>query len=73
MAHQVEILLQVDIEGRNGPMALGNLRFLLHAEDTVIFVEFYHTCALELLDRGLLVAHDAGGLLLLCEFDKFAK
>ena len=31
VADQVEVLLEVDIEGRDGPVALGNLGFLLHA------------------------------------------
>ena len=54
-------------------MALGLLGLFLHAEDLVVVVELDYTGALELLDRGLFVAHNAGGAFLLREVDKFLK
>ena len=65
VAHEVDVLLQVDVERWNGPVALGLLGLLFHIENLVLFVHDDDTGALELLNRGLLVAHDAAGSLLL--------
>jgi len=73
VADEVEVFLEVDIEGGDGPVALGDLGLLFHAEDAVVGVELYDACALELLDGGLLVAHDAGGLFLLGESHELGK
>ena len=54
-------------------MGLGMLWFFFHAEDTVVFVELYDTRALELLDGGLLVTHDAGSAFGFGEIDELLK
>ena len=65
VADEVEVFLQVDIEGRNGPVALGLLGLLFHIENFIVLVHDDDTGALQLLNRGLFVAHDAAGSLLL--------
>ena len=73
VAHEVEVLLQVDIEGWHGPVALGFLGFLLHAQHAHVVVELHDTRALQLLYRGLFVAHDARGLLLAGKIDELLE
>ena len=76
VAHQIEVFLQVDIEGGHCPVTLGLLGLLLHAEYPVVLIEFDYACALELLDRGLFMAHDTGGVFLfgeVCELGKTEK
>ena len=73
MAHQVEVLLQVDIEGRDRPMGFGDLGFFLHTEDAVVSVELDDTCALEFFYRGLLMTHDAGGAFFLGEIHELLE
>jgi hypothetical protein len=73
VANQIKVLLEIDIEGRHGPVTLGLLRLLLHAQHSHIVIELHHSRALELLDRGLLMAHDARGALLLGEINELAK
>lgn len=73
MADEVQIPLQVNIERRNGPMRLGLLRLLFHIEDLIIVIEDHYTGALQLGQFGLLVTHDAAGLLLLCKIYKLLE
>ena len=54
-------------------MGFGNLRLLFHAQDTIVLVELYDTCALKLLDGGLLMTHDAGSALGFGEIDELLK
>jgi hypothetical protein len=67
VTHQVEVFLSIYIKRWHGPVALGYLWFLFHTEDAIISIELYDTSALELLDGGLFVAHDAGGAFLFGE------
>ena len=73
VADEVEVFLQVDVEGRNGPVALGLLGLLFHIEDTVMLVHDDDTGALEFLNARLLVAHDATGSLLFGKVDELLK
>ena len=73
MQDEVEILLVVEVERRHGPMTLGLLRFLFHVEDTLLFIKYHHTRALQLLDGRLFVAHDTTGVFLLCKVDEVAE
>jgi hypothetical protein len=73
VTYEVEVFLPIYIKRRHCPMGLGMLWFFFHAEDTVVFVELYDTRALELLDGGLLVAHDAAGAFGLGEVDELTE
>jgi hypothetical protein len=73
MTHQVEVFLPIYIERWDCPMGLGNLGLLFHAEDAIVGIELYDTRALELLDGGLLVTHDAGGAFGFGEIDELLK
>jgi hypothetical protein len=73
VADEVEVFLPIYIKRWHCPVGLGVLRFLLHAEDTIVLVELYDTCALELLDGGLLMTHDAGGAFGFGEIDELLK
>lgn len=50
MADQVKVFLQIDIERRNSPAALGGLGFLLHIQDFVVAVKEDNACTPELVD-----------------------
>ena len=54
-------------------MALGHLRLLFHAEYALVGVNLHDTRALQFLDAGLLVAHDARGLLFFGEVHELAE
>lgn len=71
--HQVEVLLQVDVEGRYGPLALGHGGFLLHTEHLPIAVHLNHARALQFLHRGLVVAHNAARALRLRKVHKLLE
>ena len=73
MAHEIQILLQIDVEWWHRPVALRLLGLLLHAEDSEIVIELDHPSALELLNAWLLMAHDATGVLLLGEIYEFLE
>ena len=62
-----DVLRHVDIERGHCPVALWLLWLLFHVHHLVVLVEHHHACALQLLYRWLLMAHDAGGLLLVGE------
>ena len=73
MTNQVKVVLQVDIERRNSPMGFGDSGLLLHIENLVVLIEDYNAGALEFGDIGLLMTHDATGLLGLGEIDKLLE
>ena len=73
MTNQVKVVLQVDIERRNSPMGFGHSGLLLHIEDLVVGIEDDDAGALEFGDIGLLMTHDATGLLGLGEIDKLLE
>ena len=73
MTNEVEIFAKIDVEGWHGPVGLRFLRFLGHFEHAVVVVEDDDAGALEFLDRGLMVTHDAGGLLLQGKLHKIAE
>ena len=73
MTNQVKVVLQVDIERRNSPMGFGLSGLLLHIEDLVVGIEDDDAGALEFGDIGLLMTHDATGLLGLGEIDKLLE
>ena len=73
MQDEVEIFFVVEVERRYGPMTLGLLRFLFHVEDTLLFIKYHHTRALQLLDGRLFVTHDTTGVFLLCKVDEVAE
>ena len=54
-------------------MALGLLGLLFHAEHLAVAIEFDDACALELLDRGLLVTHDTRRAFGFGKVDELAK
>ena len=54
-------------------MALGLGRLFFHGKDLVLIVEFHHTALHELLFLWFIIAHDAGGFLLLGISHKFRK
>ena len=61
VADQVQVLLEVDIEGRHSPGALGDLGLLFHIQHFHVLIHHNDTGALKLLNAGLLMAHDATG------------
>ena len=65
MAHEIEVLLQIDIERRHSPMALRHLRFFFHPQHSVLGIKLHHTCTLQFLDRRLFMTHDTTRLFLL--------
>lgn len=73
MTNLVKVVLHVDIERRNSPMGFGLSGLLLHIEDLVVGIEDDNTGALEFGDIGLLMTHDATGLLGLGEIDKLLE
>ena len=73
MTNQVKVVLLVDIERRNSPMGFRLSGLLLHIEDLVVLIEDYNAGALEFGDIGLLMTHDATGLLGLGEIDKLLE
>ena len=73
ITNQVKVVLHVDIERRNSPMGFGLSGLLLHIEDLVVGIEDDNTGALEFGDIGLLMTHDATGLLGLGEIDKLLE
>ncbi len=73
MTNQIKVVLLVDIERRNSPMGFGHSRFLLHIKDLVVGIKDDNTGALEFGDIGLLMTHNATGLLGLGEIDKLLK
>ena len=73
MTNQVKVVLLVDIERRNSPMGFGLSGLLLHIEDLVVGIEDDDAGALEFGDIGLLMTHDATGLLGLGEIDKLLE
>ena len=73
MQDEVEIFFVIEVERRHGPMTLGLLRFLFHVEDTLLFIKYHHTRALQLLDGRLFVSHDTTGVFLLCKVDEVAE
>lgn len=56
----------VVVEGRAHPVALGARGLLLHGHDAVIAVDFEHAALVEAFLAGLMEAHHARGLLLVC-------
>ncbi len=68
-----DVLRHVDIERGHCPVALWLLWLLFHVHHLVVLVEHHHACALQLLYRWLLMAHDAGGLLLVGEVDELQE
>ena len=64
LLHQGEIFLQINIEGRYRPVALGYLGFLFHIQYFHGLIHHNDPGTLQLLDGGLFVAHNAGGLLI---------
>ena len=73
MTNLVKVVLHVDIERRNSPMGFGLSGLLLHIEDLVVGIEDDDAGALEFGDIGLLMTHDATGLLGLGEIDKLLE
>lgn len=73
VAHEVEVALLIYIEGWHGPVTLGHLGFLLHADHAVVGVELHHAGALQFLDRRLFVTHDAAGALRLGVVDELTE
>ena len=73
ITNQVKVVLHVDIERRNSPMGFGLSGLLLHIEDLVVGIEDDDAGALEFGDIGLLMTHDATGLLGLGEIDKLLE
>lgn len=73
VAQKWQVGLEVYVERGYGPMSAGLLGLLLHIEHTMVIVELYHTGALQLLNRGLVVAHDTAGALLLGKLHKFVE
>ena len=70
---EIDVFLQIDIERGNGPVALGLPGLLFHVQYAQGIVDHNNAGALELLDGGLLVAHDAGGVLLQGEVDELLE
>ena len=54
-------------------MALGLLGFLLHIQYTHLVINDDDTRTPQLLQAGLLMTHDAGGLFLLSEVDELLE
>lgn len=73
MTNLVKVVLHVDIERWNSPMGFGHSGLLLHIEDLVVGIEDDDAGALEFGDIGLLMTHDATGLLGLGEIDKLLE
>lgn len=65
VTYEVEIFLQIDIERRYCPLALGDKGLLFHIEHTIVTIHHDNARALQLLHRGLVMTHDAAGALLL--------
>ena len=54
-------------------MTLRYLRLFLHTQYSHILIQLYHTSTLQLLYRGLLMAHNAAGSFLFGKVNKFLK
>jgi len=67
MADEVEVVLLIYIKRWNGPVGLGMLGLFFHSQNLPVVIDLDDTRALELLDGGLLVAHDAARAFLLGE------
>ena len=73
MSYFIQILLQVDVEWWNSPMALWLLRLLLHIQYLVAIIQNNHTCALQLLYTRLLMTHDTRSTLCLGKIHKLQE
>ena len=67
MHYHVNVLLAIYIKRWHCPCGFWFFRFLFHVEHTPVFVQHYHSRALQLFFRRLVVAHDAWSALLLGE------